>query len=205
MSETLKNILIVVGVLASVLALLTYLFGQIGPFKILIRRRASWGTVKKGILKICTWIQGGEFDPDAIIGIGRSGGIVASLVAGNLRLIPPRYIFGIIDRIFEWKEKGAIEIKLYDHLGCDLKGKKILLIDSELYTGRTMKEITEYLYQKLEVGDIKTVVLFKHAPSIFDPDLNIYNLKFPIEMPWEWTDAYKYTVKWARGKLFPKA
>jgi hypoxanthine phosphoribosyltransferase len=204
MWHTFNEILIIVGALASVLAILFYIFGPMGPLKILIRRRASWRKVKKGVSNICTWFQAGEFDPDVILGVGRSGGIVACLVAGNLRLTPPRYIFGVIDRNFIRKEKGAIELEIYDNLKFDLTGKKIFLIDSELYTGRTMKQITDHLRQNRHVSAIMTAVLFKHYPSIFEPDFAAFTVKYPIEMSWEWTDAYRYTIKWSKGKLSPE-
>lgn len=141
-----------------------------------------------------------EFQPDIIVGIGRSGAFVGSLIAGNLKALP----FITIDRISDFEgPSGKRRIKIIpslDNLHEEIRNKKILIVMSECDSGKTLLEVIEAL-SKIEgvvMEKIKTAVLFRGMKSEFLPDYyaNIDTVESRQEFPFR-------TKNWPRTSRMP--
>src|SRR5690606_18204271 len=111
--------------------------------------------------------------PDVVVSIGRGGAIIGSLLSGNLRVPSHQKERNIpflgIDRIYEWKEGKRIEVKnkMVDY--APLKGKKVLLVASDILTGGTMKFYHKEI-SKVGPEEIRVACLVKGVTATFQPD-----------------------------------
>lgn len=103
------------------LIILGYIFAIIGfistIYKAYINWRdikvISWSESKKYTTVILKKMSSDSFLPDYIVGIGRSGAIVASMISGNIKVPDSKSNIPIIacDRFFKWSENGREEIE----------------------------------------------------------------------------------------------
>ncbi|MBD3309879.1 phosphoribosyltransferase [Candidatus Woesearchaeota archaeon] len=111
-------------------------------------------------------------DFDLIVAIGQGGIIPAAFIQQKLGI--PMQIISIQYRD---KEHNPIyeDAKLLENRSFNLKNKKILLVDDVSRTGKTINKAKEYLKD----NQIKTFVI--NGPA----DLNLFNEKECIKMPWK--------------------
>lgn len=176
-----------IGAIASLMGLLLYIYElKISGRKISVRRRVSWRSIKKGLEKLEPYVR--KFKPDVIIGISGGGIVVGALIAVNWRFFP----FYALDITSAQDEKGGRKIIIGENTIGDLTGKKVLLVDNELYTGQTMKEAMKFLDMHKHPEEIKTLVIFKlSAPTVYNPDYCAYLIKRKIIIPWSYKEEFE--------------
>jgi len=157
-------------------------------------KRFSWNDVDKYSKLIIKKIDKDSFVPDVIVGIGRGGSIIGSILSGNIIVPPPKVrnipVLGV-DRLYEWRDGERVEVenKMIDF--SPLAGKKVLLIAGDVLTGGTMKFYIRQL-EKANVAELKTGCLVKGVTSALQPDYFGKEIPADFNMPWMYK-GYGYT------------
>ncbi|MDP7323974.1 MAG: phosphoribosyltransferase family protein, partial [Candidatus Woesearchaeota archaeon] len=92
----------------------------------------EWEDLTKNVAKLCSKIT---FKPDVIVGIARGGIVPALLVAHSLGV--QNYF------MIKMKREGS-ERKILADVSMDLKGKKVLIVEDMLETGRSLEVARAY-------------------------------------------------------------
>ncbi len=147
----------------------------------------SWGDVDKYSKVLIKKISKDYFVPDIIVGIGRGGAIIGSILSGNITVpsnqkgknIP---VLGV-DRLYEWQHGARVEIKNEMVDFSPLEGKKVLLVAGDIMTGGTIKFYAHQLEQA-KVAELKTGCLVKGVTATFQPDYFGKEIPADFNMPW---------------------
>lgn len=150
-------------------------------------RTFSWSDVDKYIKVIIKKMEDDFYIPDVVVTIGRGGAITGALLSGNMRVPSHQKDRNIpflgIDRVYEWRDGVRVEVKnkMVDYT--PLKGKKVLLVASDILTGGTMKFYHNEI-SKVNPEEIRVACLVKGVTATFQP--NYYGKEIPADfsMPW---------------------
>jgi hypothetical protein len=183
--DTFKDVLEWAGYLFAFIGFLATVYKSVEVW--LSLKRFSWKDVDKYSKVIIKKISGDYFVPDVVVGIGRGGAILSSILSGNI-VIPPQQkernisILGV-DRLYEWQRgsRAETENKLVDF--APLEGKKVLLVAGDVLTGGTMKFYINQLKQA-KVAELKTACLVKGVTTTFQPDYFGKEIPADYNMPW---------------------
>ena len=161
-----------------------------------LRKKGSWGQVRRAVVQIISRIHGSKWRPEVTVGIGGSGTVAAALIVTIGQWIPPYHAFVTLDRV--WLDENDPNSCVFMDLPADLiKGKNVLLVDSEAYSGATMKtafqEITKY-----QPKNIRTAVLFASPATVNSVTYSGHQVRKVLAMPWEWTPEFRNSRKWRR-------
>lgn len=115
-------------------------------------------------------IEADDFEPDLVLGVGRSGAVVAALLAvfiGNKRVLS-------IDRVYgEPGPDGTVHIHFeptFDVIASALKGKQVLCVMSEKDSGRTLEALTRASQRITGISGFRTAVVFNNAEKAPPPN-----------------------------------
>ncbi|OGI25699.1 MAG: hypothetical protein A3J76_04430 [Candidatus Moranbacteria bacterium RBG_13_45_13] len=133
----------------------------------------EWNQIEEEIKKLAEKIKK-EFQPDMIIGVMRGGAVPARLLSRELGV---KSMYGIS------VEKDGEERKVITDLLIDLKGKKILLVEDMLETGRSLIVAKKYLEEKN--AEVKTVCLYTMPHSEIQPNYFLSEVENAQKFPWE--------------------
>ncbi|MBU0690928.1 hypothetical protein KKC97_09905 [bacterium] len=190
-----ERILQVVGALASIIGV--FYLARIAWWK----RRLTWSDSLRTAKSLLTRIEAGKdtWDPEVVIGIGRSGGIWGGWIAGNLNTLP----FGVVDVKYTKVDEKIKKIEFpggSDVLDAMLEAhsekKKMLIIEGATTNGSTFKEFKSKFDEKLKQKnvDYKLAVLYKNPASI-ETKIDFCGLEgpepWPRKFPWHFTDRYR--------------
>lgn len=152
------------------------------------RTSLTWRQMEKGLRRILADISRDGFSPDMIVGVGRGGGILASILAGNLGHKP----FIVLDTEIS-REQGVGHVEIREHFECpDLGRARVLVAVAELYSGYDLRAGLDYLKKASgELLEVRTVALVMNVTSIIEPDYVAIRTKYPLAAPWRLTSHYK--------------
>lgn len=190
--KTIKDILEWAGYLLAVIGFLATVYKTIEVWISL--KNFSWHDVDKYSKAIVKKISLDNFVPDVVVGIGRGGSILGSILSGNI-VIPSTKERNIpvlgVDRLYKWQHGTRVEIenKMVDFT--PLAGKKVLLVAGDVLTGGTMKFYIRHLEQA-EIAELKTACLVKGVATTFQPDYFGKEIPADFNMPWMYK-GYGYT------------
>lgn len=176
------------GILASVATLIMFIwFVMSDPIKLNERwfKRASWGRIKKGTLRMIKHLGASDWRPDVILGVGRSGHIVAGLLVCNLKWEPGNFKLGVVN-VQTSTINGARSLAIETSREDITADTKVLLVDGEMYTGQTMETVVNFLRTDSGVREVKSMVLFKRDQTVYAPDFFAFPVSDVLAMPWEW-------------------
>lgn len=174
---------------------LGYLLSAVGLFTIIRKiiflvirqKRFSWKDVELYTKKLIMEISESGYIPDVIIGIGRGGSIIGSILSGNLPTGDSKKLHNIlilgVDRMYEWQdgERKEVENRLVDF--APMQGKKVLLVASDVMTGRTMTFYKKRL-EDIGVSEVKTCCLVYSETAAITIDFAGKMVTRKITMPW---------------------
>lgn len=180
-----------IGFLSAIIGIVWFLWAvyyRNFPYK-----KLSWKFAERKIQEISDSLIKDNFSPTLIIGIGRGGAIVGSMISGCLGHRP----LLVIDREYKWKIEGREEDMLFSVNIPQSYLRKVLLVSGEIHSGRTMKIYYDYLIS-IGAARIKKAVLFfeKGCPLTVDY-IGIVSSKKNVLMPWMFSQNY------IRGDRFP--
>ncbi len=115
-----------------------------------------------------------DWQPEVIIGIVRGGLVPARLLSSYLK-VKKMYCLSV--------EKVGEERKVMTEIKADLAGKKVILVEDMLETGRSLIVAKNYL-ESLG-ATVKTACLYTMPISEIKPDYSLKEIDKPIGFPWE--------------------
>jgi len=115
-----------------------------------------------------------EYLPDVIVGIVRGGLVPARLLSSELR-VKDMYALTV-------KKVGG-ERKVTSDIIEDISGKRILLVEDMLETGKSLIAAKEYLEKK--GAEVKTACLYTMPISEIRPDFSLKEVTEIVPFPWE--------------------
>jgi hypoxanthine phosphoribosyltransferase len=127
-----------------------------------------------------------DYNPDVVVGIGRSGLIPASIIVKQLRT--SEFYTIIMSLYSEGKPPhrlGKEPSVLFDNVG-KLTGKKVLVVDDFARTGDTIKNVITRIF-KNEAKEVKSAVVGLRQDSPYKPDFVGTNFKGCLIFPWDST------------------
>ena len=131
----------------------------------------DWGTFIKEIRNLSEIITD---KPDIIIGITRGGIVPARLLSAYLK-VKNMYCISVV--------KNNNERHIATEITEDISGKKILLVEDILETGKSIKAVKTYLEGK--GANVKTACLYTMPLSEIKPDHYLNEVDSVLEFPWE--------------------
>ncbi len=131
----------------------------------------NWEELDKEITTLSSKINN---PPDIIIGIVRGGLVPARLLSSKLN-VKTMHALTV-------KKLGA-ERKVTSEIAEDLTGKKILLIEDMLETGKSLIVAKQYLETKGAI--VKTACLYIMPISEIKPDYYLKEINDAVKFPWE--------------------
>jgi len=191
----------VIGILAIIAGFIQLLW-YVGKFPAWISSRlgrVSWGRVRHGIEKIANEIRADDYRPEWVLGVGRTGTLIAALVAENMRWLPPEVRLATLNLRHGFTNGTRLREVTDESLKRQMHEAKVLLVDSEMYRGDTAR----FAWQTLTswgAAEIKVAVLFKFEPkgyklSEFDPHYVGETFSRPVMMPWLFTPEAKTVAR----------
>lgn len=138
----------------------------------------SWWQIEKASSQLAMLCK--DFDPDVIVGIARGGLIPAVMVSHTYkkRLI---YVDAKFYKDIEERDKEPI---IRSPLSGEVKGKRVLIVDDVVDTGKTLKTIMEHVQGQKPEG-IMTAALVTKPKAEMKPDKYIFKTDRWIVFPWE--------------------
>ena len=115
-----------------------------------------------------------EYVPDIIVGIVRGGLVPARLLSSEL---------GVKDMYALTVKKVEEERKVANDILENINGKKVLLVEDMLETGKSLIVAKEYLEKK--GAEVKTACLYTMPMSEIKPDFSLKEITEVIPFPWE--------------------
>lgn len=143
--------------------------------------RYQWDHVSSGIQLLVRKMAEDHYEPDAVLGLGRSGGIVGGLIASLLGSIP----LGLLDLKYS---EGKHELQVHfrkEHINIPADAKRVLVVEGATTGGITpskAKRLLEDLFPDIE---FRFAFLIRLETSQFRGDYVAYVQSKPIEsLPW---------------------
>ncbi|MFH1182521.1 MAG: phosphoribosyltransferase family protein [Candidatus Woesearchaeota archaeon] len=134
----------------------------------------NWDELQNYVAKICSRI---DFKPEIIVAVARGGVIPGVMIAEK---------FGIKDMYSVAVKKQEGKRKIMTKIMDDLHGKKILLVEDAIDTGKSMLAVKKYL--ESEGASVKTAALFIKGSTAIMPD---YMLETSPDIIFPWGEVQK--------------
>lgn len=142
-------------------------------------KRLSWKNVDNLIASLKVQMNDENFQPTLIIGIGRGGAIVGSLLSGSMGHCP----LIVIDRKYSVGRMRNAE--LYEKIKIETGLEKVLLVSGDVVSGDTISTYFDYFKKNLNAEDVKTAGLWVYNHSRFAVDFcGIKSKGERLRMPW---------------------
>lgn len=150
------------------------------------RDSVSWHQFSFMMLDLLSRILFDGYSPDLVIGIGRSGGIVATMMAGCLKSCPVLVVDVDIDNV---SKSRTLRPESEKALEC-IDGKaKILIVMADVITGGSIQEVLEKIPSYVER---KIAALYRSPSASIDVDFSVLNGPKPPEWPFRLVSAFGY-------------
>jgi hypoxanthine phosphoribosyltransferase len=157
----------------------------------------TWPDVEKGVDKIIAEMEKDGYEPDLVIGIGRSGGIVGGLIAGYLKAKP--------FRVFNWNYKNINKdgkkerIHILDKtIEIEKEQQKILLVKGATTAGQTPEKALVFFKEKFPDKVFRYAVLVRQKSSTASIDYCAYEVLGIKILPWHvdsWPTFLTHDIK----------
>ncbi|MDD5022600.1 MAG: phosphoribosyltransferase [Candidatus ainarchaeum sp.] len=148
--------------------------------------KPNWNEIEKMCKALSKKIEQ-EFKPDIIVSILRGGMVPARIFSD---LLHNRNVASMRVEFYSGIEKTKKEPIISQTISCDVKNKRILLVDDVSDSGYSMKKAVEYLKEK-NPSEIRTVAIHYKPKSIFKPDYFYEETEAWIIYPWEKEETKK--------------
>ncbi|NYZ74553.1 phosphoribosyltransferase [Candidatus Micrarchaeota archaeon] len=144
--------------------------------------RMNWDATIAYCEKLAGMVKG--FKPDMIVGLSR-GGLVPARILADILGVDDIGILGI--SFYKTMGKPTDFPRISQELNMDIKGKRILIVDDIVDTGKSILVAKDYLKRK-GAGETRVATIhYKPTPdfSDFKPDYYAATASAWIVYPWE--------------------
>lgn len=178
-----------IGYFATVFGLIVAIITLYKHMMVFFDNRFSWNRIESGVSEIVRSINKEEYNPDVIVGIGRSGGIIGGLIAGFLGAKP----FTVLNCTYgDIKDNnGSLrKVSFDEEFTIANEYKKILLVEGATTSGETPKAALEYMKKKFDHNkEFRFAVIVKEKRSSAPINYSAYSVDKIKKLPWhvpEW-------------------
>lgn len=141
----------------------------------------TWEQMYEILLELADKLRSEGFKPDIIVGISRGGWFPARVLSD---LLDNPYITSVGAEFYVGVYETNREPCLTQPIAVDVSGKKILLVDDVVDTGKSVVLIKKHLSQ-LGAKETKLLTLYFKPWSVIRPDLYGKETSDWIVFPWE--------------------
>ena len=193
MWNTIIELLALVGAVASIGGLGLALIQR---YRVLSwRKQLTWDDTLRVAEDLLQTIETADWQPDLVIGIGRSGGIWGGWLAGNLGVLP----FAVVDKLFVEREAGrGVEFPGGEAVLAALHRLqhgplRVLVVEGASARGQVPQEFRQQFADYLRDWDVKLAVLYKNPASGANIDFvgMIGPEPWPSTFPWHQRALYR--------------
>ncbi|MBI2623649.1 MAG: hypothetical protein HYW65_03690 [Candidatus Liptonbacteria bacterium] len=131
----------------------------------------SWDEFDKEIRALAEKV---DYTPDMIVGVVR-GGLVPARLLSTLLSVPQM-------RCITMARNGGTR-EILDELGGDIAGKKVLVVEDMIESGKSLAAAKKYL--ELNGAVVKTACLYTMPTSEMTPDYFLREVPEVMQFPWE--------------------
>lgn len=145
--------------------------------------KLSWSQLGNIVMVIAKDVSE-KFDPDVVVGIGRSGLIPASILVKKLGT--SEFYTIIMSLYSEGKPPhrlGKEPRVLFDNVG-PLTGKNVLVVDDFARTGDTIKKVIKRIFES-EAKEVKSAVVGLRQDASYKPDFVGTKFEGCLIFPWD--------------------
>ncbi len=151
----------------------------------------SWNQIYVMLLNVADKIRNSSFRPDIIIGVSRGGWpparVLSDLLSNpNLASVTTELYVGVA----ETKDKAA----LTQPMSAYLTGKKALIVDEVVDTGKSLKLAREHMIERGAMA-IRIATLYHKPWSIVKPDYSEKKTSCWIVFPWEIKETIRNIIR----------
>ncbi|MGY0218648.1 phosphoribosyltransferase [Endozoicomonadaceae bacterium StTr2] len=136
----------------------------------------NWNSCEKLVSTLANQVTTSRFMPDMLIAVTRGGWVPARLLARQLKIKPMASI-GLSYRDTERKQLEAYS------LPSGVSGKRLLVIEDRLETGKSLIKAVELLQQ--QSADVCTACFYIRSDSLIKPDFYLGEDDQEIIFPWD--------------------
>jgi probable phosphoglycerate mutase len=177
-----------------ILDILGFVFGAVGVFATAVFlydrffpfSTISWRYTEKTVVRMFNRMIQDEFSPTLLVGIGRGGAVLGSLLSGCFGHKP----LLVVDRKYVWLDNERSEEVI---CAFDLQPKyleNVLLIAGGVYSGNTMKRYHD-IFRKMGAKTIKRAALVYELGAVTDIEYKGFiTSRKNIKLPWMFSDNY---------------
>lgn len=131
----------------------------------------NWDELRLAVKELAEKI---DYSPDVIVGIMRGGMVPAQLLSSEL---------GVKDMYALTVKKVGEARKVTSDIMEDISGKRILLVEDMIETGKSLVVAKEYLEKK--GAKVRTACLYTMPISEIKPDFSLKEVTEVVPFPWE--------------------
>ncbi|HJX61730.1 MAG TPA: phosphoribosyltransferase [Dehalococcoidia bacterium] len=187
-----EAVLTIISSLLAIATVVEFLWygGRLPGFIHSLVGRVSWGSLQTALSGLMRQIRSSGWQPDLVIGMGRTGGLVAALLAENMRWLPPEVGLTVLNFRQAPTDEDKAEVDALVQEAGAVQAERILIVDSETYRGDAIRMVVTALRELGPEGlDVRTATLFKFEPKGYQlsrpkPNFEGTRLGRPVLMPW---------------------
>jgi hypoxanthine phosphoribosyltransferase len=151
--------------------------------------RYRWGHVDLGIQLLLKKMSDDHYQPDAVVGLGRSGAVLGGLIASHLGSIPLR----VVDLEYGDSTSELIVNFQQEGIAIPAAAKRLLVVEGATTGGVTPREAKKLLERLLPDVELRFAFLILSETSQFRGDYFAYVQRSRIRaLPWHGPKSRKY-------------
>jgi len=144
--------------------------------------KPTYTQIENDCKNIYNQIKKENYFPDIILGISVGGFFPAIHLS---RLLDNKNLSSISVRSYSKEKQGKLELLNFPSKKF-LKGKKVLVVDEIIDSGKTIKFVVSLLKEKYSVKEVKTASIYVHkVNSAFYPNFYAKTNKDWLVFPWD--------------------
>ncbi|MEL7467414.1 MAG: hypothetical protein AAFN27_03095 [Pseudomonadota bacterium] len=178
------------------------LFGLYFAIKRALFSKLTWRRTLRAAEALLEGVEEDSWEPDLVMGLGRSGALWAGWLAGNLGSKP---VF-TIDRFFD--EKDGVRVLSLPLSDVTLEivrikfgiSPRILVVEGATSSGHGLSNFVSKVADVLPQADVRTASIFVNAGASYLPTyVGVRNLSpWPEEFPWHLRRSYRRHMRTRR-------
>jgi len=155
---------------------------------------SGWADALVTAEKVLVKIEGCDWKPNLVLGLGRSGAIWGGWLAGNLGSLP----IAVVDILYRESQQGrAVTFPAGAEVLAALRecyggALRVLAVEGATSTGQTIVEFMTQFQRSIAGWDVRVAVLYKNRAVATRIDFAGANLEpWPKSLPWHLRSVYR--------------
>ena len=144
----------------------------------------TWEQLQRDIFRLGEKIIESGFKPEVIVAIARGGWVVGRILSDILGV---KKVAGITIKFYKAVEKREKEPEIYQSLNIDVKGKRVLLVDDIVDTGKTLSKALQHVKERHAI--VKTATPYVKPHTEMWPDYYVRVVDKWVVFPYEYFET----------------